>query len=334
MPADRSKHINHPLPPNPASFTHDTYDTYDTHDTHMQPHERVQRVKPCRTLFVRNIAYEADSALIRTPFESYGELADFFDLIKKRGMCFITYYDLRASETAFNAMQGSQIEGRPLDVHYSLPQGDETSQPCDRGKHQGTLSVWVESCSEPINDTTLSAEFEQYGEIKEIRAYEDRSDSRFVEFFDERSAVAAYDGLNKKSWQDGTLNLYFEWDCPMVSAPKKSGGYANNMGAEQFLNESPKDFSAAALSESGGKSVGRRSRRGGQRRSKQRRGDSISEGPGAPGGYGQSSNESNVRNAYSNRGCAFIEYKSNLTHSRSQQSATTTIRWIPALCTH
>ncbi|TIB33400.1 hypothetical protein E3P84_02198 [Wallemia ichthyophaga] len=303
---DRSKHVHHPLPQNPASFDGDP-------EQHSQPHERVQRVKPCRTLFVRNIAYEADSALIRTPFESYGELANFFDLIKRRGMCFITYFDVRAAESAFNAMQGSHIGGRPLDVHYSLPQADETSQPCDRGKHQGTLSVWLESCTEPINDSALSDLFEQYGQVKDIRDYDDRSDSRYVEFFDERSALAAFDNLNMKPWLDGTLNLYFEWDCPMVSAPKKSGGYADKMGAEHLVNNPPRDFSAAALNESASKSAAKRSRRGGQRRSKNRRGDSISDGPGvsgvsgtpsapsAPRSYGHNSNESNVRNAYSNR---------------------------------
>jgi hypothetical protein len=71
--------------------------------------ERLQRERPCRTLFIRNIKvgatnsevlsprltplsqYETDSREFRRKFEEFGEIKTFFDLISHRGMVFCTY---------------------------------------------------------------------------------------------------------------------------------------------------------------------------------------------------------------------------------------------------
>jgi len=70
--------------------------------------ERLQRERPCRTLFIRNIKvgathsgilvkpdsssqYETDSREFRLKFEEFGEIKTFFDLISHRGMVFCTY---------------------------------------------------------------------------------------------------------------------------------------------------------------------------------------------------------------------------------------------------
>ncbi len=62
----------------------------------------------CRTLFVRNVSVSQPSALrplvnlqynanmekLRTSFLSFGEVKEFFDLVPKRGLIFITYVSL------------------------------------------------------------------------------------------------------------------------------------------------------------------------------------------------------------------------------------------------
>jgi hypothetical protein len=35
--------------------------------------------------------YEADTNALRASFATYGEIKDYFDLVQKRGMIFITY---------------------------------------------------------------------------------------------------------------------------------------------------------------------------------------------------------------------------------------------------
>jgi len=78
--------------------------------------ERIQRERPCRTLFIRNIKYETNSEDVRRMFEEHGDVKTFFDLISTRGMVFVTYYDLRAAERARERLQGSEISGRPVRI--------------------------------------------------------------------------------------------------------------------------------------------------------------------------------------------------------------------------
>ena len=88
--------------------------------------ERIQRERPCRTLFIRNIKasvmlnptlviygeipnkdreltlcdsapfqYETNSDEVRLQFEEHGEIKTFFDLIANRGMVFVTFVSAR-----------------------------------------------------------------------------------------------------------------------------------------------------------------------------------------------------------------------------------------------
>ncbi|KAJ9122344.1 hypothetical protein QFC22_001765 [Naganishia vaughanmartiniae] len=84
--------------------------------------ERVQHERPCRTLFVRNVSYDADSSKIKAEFERYGDIKTFFDIINNRGMAFITYFDLRGAEEARNGMHDSLLNGRPhaVDAHDAM----------------------------------------------------------------------------------------------------------------------------------------------------------------------------------------------------------------------
>ncbi|KAF8323842.1 hypothetical protein DL93DRAFT_37658 [Clavulina sp. PMI_390] len=76
--------------------------------------DRINRERPCRTLFIRNIKYESDSAALRRQFEEHGMIRTFFDLISSRGMLFVTYYDIRAAQAARDRLQGLEVNGRPV----------------------------------------------------------------------------------------------------------------------------------------------------------------------------------------------------------------------------
>lgn len=57
----------------------------------MSHEERREREKPTRTLFIRNVPYEANQTELSETFSSYGKVARFYNLISKRGMAFVTY---------------------------------------------------------------------------------------------------------------------------------------------------------------------------------------------------------------------------------------------------
>lgn len=179
--------------------------------------ERPEDSKPCRVLFVRNIAYEVDVAEFKATFESFGPVKSFFDLIHRRGLMFVTYYDTRAAEQAKLHMHGRMIVGRQIDVHYSLPRDEDQQQHCDRDKNQGTLFVLLRGGTEPLTEEVLRATFSPFGEIRNIRKYKDQAHTRFLEFWDSRACVAAHDQLHETPFLGGRLTLRFAWDLATVS---------------------------------------------------------------------------------------------------------------------
>ncbi|CDO73137.1 hypothetical protein BN946_scf185007.g192 [Trametes cinnabarina] len=191
--------------------------------------ERIQRERPCRTLFIRNIKaswcfYETNSDDVRRLFEEHGDIKTFFDLIANRGMVFVTYYDLRAAERARERLQGSEISGRPIDVHYSLPR-DDNGKGADRQREQelqGTLLVTLRNSpsNQPIDDEELRRKFQQFGDVKSVRPVGDRPDQRLVEFYDTRASEEAHERLRHQGLQDGVMDIVFAYtgtDEPQTS---------------------------------------------------------------------------------------------------------------------
>ncbi|KAH8922619.1 hypothetical protein BT69DRAFT_1220035, partial [Atractiella rhizophila] len=182
--------------------------------------ERINRERPCRTLFIRNIKYETSAREVREKFERFGEIKTFFDLIANRGMVFVTYHDLRAAMMAKDRMQDSNLGGgrggdgpkRTIDVHYSLPREDEQQKRCDREKNQGTLFFHCKDAKYPFTDADIHQKFSVFGDIKNIFPHKDRPRERFIEFWDSRACYRAYDELLGTPWMGGTLDLKYAWD--------------------------------------------------------------------------------------------------------------------------
>ncbi|KII94041.1 hypothetical protein PLICRDRAFT_414103 [Plicaturopsis crispa FD-325 SS-3] len=191
--------------------------------------ERIQRERPCRTLFIRNIKYETNSDDVRRQFEEHGEIKTFFDLISTRGMVFVTYFDLRAAERARDRLQGSEISGRPIDVHYSLPRDDQKGGADPQ--LQGTLTVTLlnSASGQFIDDNEVRHKFQQFGDVKSVRPVGDRPDQRYVEFYDMRACDDSYDRLRHQGLQDGTMDIAFAWDRHASDAGP-SGGRQHDKG--------------------------------------------------------------------------------------------------------
>ncbi|KAG6851351.1 hypothetical protein H0H93_005749 [Arthromyces matolae] len=161
--------------------------------------------------------YETNSDDVRALFEEHGEIKTFFDLISTRGMVFVTYFDLRAAERARDRLQGSEISGRPIDVHYSLPR-DDNNRGNEREKNQqlqGNLIVTLRNSPSgaPLDDNEVRKKFQQFGDVKSVKPVDNHSsDSRYVEFYDTRACEEAFDRLRHQSLQDGVMDIVLAWD--------------------------------------------------------------------------------------------------------------------------
>ncbi|KAF6754305.1 hypothetical protein DFP72DRAFT_899927 [Ephemerocybe angulata] len=227
--------------------------------------ERIQRERPCRTLFIRNIKYETNSDDVRALFEEHGEIKTFFDLISTRGMVFVTYFDLRAAERARDRLQGSEISGRPIDVHYSLPRDDQRGGEREKNQQfQGTLQVTLRNSpsGQGIDDSEIRRKFQQFGDVKSVRSVNERIDSRYVEFYDIRACEEAYDRLRHQGLQDGVMDIVFAWDntdSGGFGGPGHNNGRENGAGGHHRNWEEQRD-----RGHRGGRGRGRGRGRGGR----------------------------------------------------------------------
>ncbi|EIW87088.1 hypothetical protein CONPUDRAFT_79258 [Coniophora puteana RWD-64-598 SS2] len=236
--------------------------------------ERIQRERPCRTLFIRNIKYETNSDDVRRSFEEHGDIKTFFDLISTRGMVFVTYFDLRAAERARDRLQGSEISGRPIDVHYSLPR-DDGGKGGDKNQYQGTLIVTMRNSSsgQGIDDNEVRRRFQQIGDVKSVMPG-DHPAQRYVEFYDIRACDIAFDRLNHQPLQDGMMEVTFAWEEQEVTGPATQRQPKFDGGGGRDWDDGHR----------GGGTHGRRGHRGGRGRGKGR-GGSNSGGGGQNDGW-------------------------------------------------
>ncbi len=148
----------------------------------------------------------------------YGDVQKWFDLSNKRGLAFCTYYDLRAAERAKAGMMNYLVNGRNINVHFSLPKDEDQSQRCDRTKNQGTLFVALRNGHKPLEDADLYTAFARFGDIKCVRPNYELPNARFLEFYDARACVAAHDAMRLQPYAGGDWDIRFAWDLLMSEA--------------------------------------------------------------------------------------------------------------------
>ncbi|ODN79511.1 hypothetical protein L202_03477 [Cryptococcus amylolentus CBS 6039] len=172
--------------------------------------ERINQERPCRTLFVRSIHFDSDPEDLREQFEAYGPIQNFFEMVKKRGMIFVTFFDSRAAERARDGMHGMKVNRRPIDVHYSLPRPEEIATACSADKNQGSILI-VAHPPRPLNLSDVRRMAERYGDIKDVERGH-RPSEVVVEYFDSRGAILLQQQMNRQVFMGIELELRHIWD--------------------------------------------------------------------------------------------------------------------------
>lgn len=214
---------------------------------------RLQREKPARTLFVRNIAYETSEDVIREMFGKYGEIKKIFNLIPTRGMVFLSYYDLRHADAAKRELQDYELAGRKIDVHYSLPKEDSSDED---DKNKGTLFVTVRDATEPVENEAVKKLFEQWGEIKEVRDCTGSPTQKFIECWDLRDSGKIVQEKQGAPFAGGTLDIKFAYHSTPRSRSERHGGVVPQGGGSgpmrgKFSNRQQTGYSSTPGSGTG-----------------------------------------------------------------------------------
>jgi transcription initiation factor TFIID subunit 15 len=60
-----------------------------------------------------------------------------------------------------------KVNGRSIDIHYSLPKDEEKDQ--DEDPNNGTLFITIRNATQPIGNTEVRKFFEALGDVREVR---------------------------------------------------------------------------------------------------------------------------------------------------------------------
>ncbi|KAG0240605.1 hypothetical protein BGW41_006786 [Actinomortierella wolfii] len=152
--------------------------------------KRLSMERPCRSLFIRNIGYSTSDEVIREIYSAYGELQNFHTLLDRRGMAFISYYDLRHAENAKAGTHGQLVDSRA-----------------------GTLRVRLSTTNEPEpHESEISHFFTPYGDIKSL-SHADEDRIWIIEFYDSRACIRAYNEAHGLKIGSVAISTELEWDA-------------------------------------------------------------------------------------------------------------------------
>ena len=107
-------------------------------------HAAAQGELPVKNLFVGNLSFQTTDADLRSAFEAFGEVTKARimtdrDTGRSRGFAFVEMADDEAAERAIAGLNGSELNGRALNVNEARPK-PEGGRGGDRGGDRGGYS--------------------------------------------------------------------------------------------------------------------------------------------------------------------------------------------------
>nr|XP_017254543.1 PREDICTED: protein MEI2-like 4 isoform X2 [Daucus carota subsp. sativus] len=141
-----------------------------------------------RRLLVMNFGTSTEDSELRSLLEKYGEIHSLYTSCKHLGYIIVSYYDIRAARSARNSLHNKPWRPMNLDAHYLIAKDD----PLGTDIHSGT--VLVSNIDSLVSEDYIRQIFRSFGEIKEIG--EAHQCNKYIEYYDIRSAEAAYRTLN------------------------------------------------------------------------------------------------------------------------------------------
>lgn len=133
------------------------------------------------SLFVGNLSWNVDDKALFEAFESFEDLTSARVVTDKntgraRGFGYVDFGNPDAAEKALEAMKGTMLDGRPLNVDFSAPKAPgEFKTPGDRAKKYGDVlseesdTLFVGNIPFEVDESAISELFEDVAKVKNLR---------------------------------------------------------------------------------------------------------------------------------------------------------------------
>lgn len=166
---------------------------------------------PIHTAFFSNIEYTTPQQEFDRFARQFGDIAHTYSLIEKKGMAFVTYYDIRDAERAVADAKDKMLGGRQVKTNFAR----KGNAHCDPRAVCAALLVKV---SDPARITmeTLHKVFSRYGEVSRINPL-DVHGQFCVKFYNIRSCQTAFRAGPTITTEHGPITIDFKTDEESVN---------------------------------------------------------------------------------------------------------------------
>lgn len=174
-----------------------------------------QQKVPIHTAFFSNIQYNVSQETFYEFARKYGEIVNMYNLISKKGLAFVTYYNIKDAKNAVDKANNQMLEGRQVKTNYakksSYPQNDPRT----------TCSALLVRTM-PGSKLTLEKikiEMSKFGEIYSFAELE--QNLYFIKFCDIRDAQRAVKERNLLNFGDENVSIDFKIDDEDMDAQQQ-----------------------------------------------------------------------------------------------------------------
>jgi hypothetical protein len=161
-----------------------------------------------KTIIVTGFMDEAQHEEVRDRLEEMFDVKECYTIQNDYRVLCVLFYDERKAREAFEHVKEHEgLSASHIISKYEIPREIDK---CDESKNQSTLVFTFKNSNASVDDKEFSEQIEKFGEVKEIRYV--KTHQRCVEFYDSRSASAAFHGMNELSFMDGVIQAKWVWD--------------------------------------------------------------------------------------------------------------------------
>lgn len=207
---------------------------YNTYQPVNQPRPKAPPIpaknkKPIHTAFFSNIPFNYPIESFKQFVSQYGEIVNMYSLIDKKGIAFVTYYDIRNAEKAVEQANDKLLNGRNIRTNYANKSFFPHRDP------RATCASIIIRCDKMPTNIQLQDVFnsmKEYGEIQQALPGE-QPGQFIIRYYDIRDAQKAYHTTNQRlTIKNESLSMDFLLDDEDNETPP-------NMMNQPMYNQPP-----------------------------------------------------------------------------------------------
>lgn len=160
-----------------------------------------------KTVIVHGLNDEEHQNEVRRKIEEWFDVRESYTIQNSHKILCVMFYDERKAAEAVRYLREAGVSSHHTISKYEIPRDAER---CDESKNQSTLLYTFKNSTQPVDEDEFLEKVSEYGEVKDVRHV--KSVQKCVEFYDARSAAAAFHGMNDTDYGDGIVQTRWVWD--------------------------------------------------------------------------------------------------------------------------